>query len=205
MPISRFNKVGTIPSTSTAKSSPVTTNFSKGIKTYKPNDTMTSEELYLAQNARFERIGEYKTRRGFTKLCEPIGKRVLIENYQSSGYSFSEDKKQFGVVVPSNGIICSLKVKMLVTDDTYGIFEARIYDNEDKLIARSCADISAQDSEQEVEFIFVNTPEIKQNEKITVKIGLQHNEDRGFKLAVLGDDIMYQALYSRGRKHSKCL
>lgn len=147
MPTSRFNKVGTIPSTSTAKSSPVTTNFSKGIKTYKPNDTMTSEELYLAQNARFERIGEYKTRRGFTKLCEPIGKRILVENYRSSGYSFGEDKKQFGVVVPSNSIIYSLKVKILVSDDTYGILEARVYNNDDKLITKSCVDIPAQNSE----------------------------------------------------------
>lgn len=192
MPTSRFNKVGTIPSTSTAKSSPVTTNFSKGIKTYKPNDTMTSEELYLAQNARFERIGEYKTRRGFTKLCEPIGKSVLQENYRSSGYSFDANKKQFSIVSIRNGIIYSLKVKMLITDDNYGIFEAKIYNNEDNLIAKSCVNIKTSISEQEVEFVFIDAPEIKQNENITVKIGLQHNEDRGFKLAVLGNDVIYQ-------------
>ena len=192
MPTSHFNKVGTIPSTSTAKSSPVTTNFSKGIKTYKPNDTMTSEELYLAQNARFERIGEYKTRRGFTKLCEPIGKSVLQENYRWSGYSFDANKKQFSIASIRNGIIYSLKVKMLIPDDNYGIFEAKIYNNEDKLIAKSCVNIKASISEQEVEFVFIDAPEIKQNENITVKIGLQHNEDRGFKLAVLGNDVIYQ-------------
>lgn len=192
MPTSRFNKVGTIPSTTTAKSSPVTTNFSKGIKTYKPNDTMTSEELYLAQNARFERIGEYKTRRGFTKLCEPIGKSVLQENYRSSGCSFDANKKQFSIVSIRNGIIYSLKVKMLITDDNYGIFEAKIYNNEDNLIAKSCVNIKTSISEQEVEFVFIDAPEIKQNENITVKIGLQHNEDRGFKLAVLGNDVIYQ-------------
>jgi len=192
MPTSRFNKVGIIPSTSTAKSSPVTTNFSKGIKTYKPNDTMTSEELYLAQNARFERIGEYKTRRGFTKLCEPIGKSVLQENYRSSGYSFDANKKQFSIVSIRNGIIYSLKVKMLITDDNYGIFEAKIYNNEDNLIAKSCVTIKTSISEQEVEFVFIDAPEIKQNENITVKIGLQHNEDREFKLAALGDDVMYR-------------
>jgi hypothetical protein len=192
MPTSHFNKVGTIPSTSTAKSSPVTTNFSKGIKTYKPNDTMTSEELYLAQNARFERIGEYKTRRGFTKLCEPIGKSVLQENYRWSGYSFDANKKQFSIASIRNGIIYSLKVKMLIPDDNYGIFEAKIYNNEDKLIAKSCVNIKASISEQEVEFVFIDAPEIKQNENITMKIGLQHNEDRGFKLAVLGNDVIYQ-------------
>ena len=192
MPTSRFNKAGVIPSISTGKSSPITTNFSKGIKTYKPNDTMTSEELYLAQNARFERIGEYKTRRGFTKLCEPIGKSVLQENYRSSGYSFDANKKQFSIVSIRNGIIYSLKVKMLITDDNYGIFEAKIYNNEDNLIAKSCVNIKTSISEQEVEFVFIDAPEIKQNENITVKIGLQHNEDRDFKLAVLGDDVIYQ-------------
>ncbi len=192
MSTSRFNRAGVIPSISTGKSSPITTNFSKGIKTYKPNDTMTSEELYLAQNARFERIGEYKTRRGFTKLCEPIGKSVLQENYRSSGYSFDANKKQFSIVSIRNGIIYSLKVKMLITDDNYGIFEAKIYNNEDNLIAKSCVNIKTSISEQEVEFVFIDAPEIKQNENITVKIGLQHNEDRGFKLAVLGNDVIYQ-------------
>ena len=192
MPTSRFNRAGVIPSITTGKSSPITTNFSKGIKTYKPNDTMASEELYLAQNARFERIGEYKTRRGFTKLCEPIGKSVLQENYRSSGYSFDANKKQFSIVSIRNGIIYSLKVKMLITDDNYGIFEAKIYNNEDNLIAKSCVNIKTSISEQEVEFVFIDAPEIKQNENITVKIGLQHNEDRGFKLAVLGNDVIYQ-------------
>ena len=51
-----------VPSISTAKSKPVTTNFAKGIYTYKPNDTMTPEEVRLAQDARFDREGEYGTR-----------------------------------------------------------------------------------------------------------------------------------------------
>ena len=70
----RFSKARRIPSVTTKKSSPTTTNFAKGIYTYKPNDTMDFDEIYLAQNARFDRIGEYKTRQGLAKLCEPIGK-----------------------------------------------------------------------------------------------------------------------------------
>ena len=64
MTISNFAKIKSVPSrVSTRKSSPSTTNFAKGIFTYKPNDTMDFDEIYLAQNARFDRIGEYKTRR----------------------------------------------------------------------------------------------------------------------------------------------
>ena len=46
-----------IPSLSTRKSAPVTTNFAKGIYTYKPNDTMDYDEIRLAQDARFDRVG----------------------------------------------------------------------------------------------------------------------------------------------------
>ena len=46
-----------VPSLSTRKSSPVTTNFAKGIYTYKPNDTMDQDEVRLAQDARFDRVG----------------------------------------------------------------------------------------------------------------------------------------------------
>ena len=54
---SLFVKQKTIPSVSTRKSAPTTTNFAAGIYTYKPNDTMDYDEIYLAENARFDRIG----------------------------------------------------------------------------------------------------------------------------------------------------
>lgn len=66
-----------IPSLSTRKSAPFTTNFAKGMSTYKPNDTMASDELRLAMNARFDRVGEYKTRRGSNPISELIDATAL--------------------------------------------------------------------------------------------------------------------------------
>ena len=77
---SNFSKQRSIPNITTRKSSPMTTNFAKGIYTYKPNDTMGLDELRLAQDARFDRVGEYGTRLGYKKLSEPIGKAVLGSN-----------------------------------------------------------------------------------------------------------------------------
>ena len=68
-----------IPSLSTRKSAPVTTNFAKGIYTYKPNDTMDSTEIRLAQDARFDRVGEYGTRLGYKMLMEPMGKVIAYD------------------------------------------------------------------------------------------------------------------------------
>lgn len=74
MNVTKFSKARRIPTKlSTAKSSPTTTNFAKGIYTYKANDLMDYDEIYLAQNARFERIGEYKTRYGLRNYLGPIG------------------------------------------------------------------------------------------------------------------------------------
>ena len=72
MVATNFSKAKRIPSTgvSTKKSSPTTTNFAAGIYTYKPNDTMDYDEILLAQNARFDRIGEYATRHGLATLSE---------------------------------------------------------------------------------------------------------------------------------------
>ena len=66
-----FSRALKIPAkVTTNKSAPTTTNFAKGIFTYKPNDTMDYDEIYLAQNARFDRIGEYITRRGINKMSQ---------------------------------------------------------------------------------------------------------------------------------------
>lgn len=77
-----------IPSLSTRKSAPFTTNFAEGMTTYKPNDTMKSDELRLAMNARFDRVGEYKTRRGSNPISELISKTALNtapESEQAAG------------------------------------------------------------------------------------------------------------------------
>ena len=61
-----------VPNVGTRKSAPTTTNFAKGVATYKPNDTMGTDELRLAQDARFDRVGEYGTRSGLKALSSNI-------------------------------------------------------------------------------------------------------------------------------------
>lgn len=70
---------------STKKSAPTTTNFSKGINTYLPNDILEYEQVRIAQNVRFDRIGEYKTRTGIRALTEPDGLTTIIDHPISGG------------------------------------------------------------------------------------------------------------------------
>lgn len=81
MAISNFPRTRKIPTkVTTKKSVPTTTNFAKGIYTYKPNDAMDLDEIYLAQNARFDRIGEYKTRCGLHNYAM-TNEAITIDNW----------------------------------------------------------------------------------------------------------------------------
>lgn len=139
MTISNFTRIKKIPtSVTTKKSAPTTTNFAKGIFTYKPNDLMDFDEIYLAQNARFDRIGEYKTRRGIEKLCEPIGKYSVVDNYvQNYNMTPVENVQiEFSTTTP----IYSINVTVAASNATdYGVLELDLYDEENKLVSRSCA------------------------------------------------------------------
>ena len=166
-----------IPSLSTAKSKPVTTNFAKGIYTYKPNDAMTSEEIRLAQDARFDRVGEYGTRLGYKKLSDPIGKTSLTSNT-----SVSYDTKAAGSVTAyqymasADNPIYSVKVKLAKTTDNYVVPKVIISIDGDE-VAYSCIDPSTLTSSiADYEAIFTNCPNLYNSEQLEVTIGVQTGE-----------------------------
>ena len=140
MVVSRFSKAKAIPSgVSTRKSSPSTTNFAKGIFTYKPNDTMGYDEVYLAQNARFDRIGEYKTRRGLGKMCEPIGKTKTQDTY--SGAYTMVDVENAELTISSSDPIYSINLTVATTNATdYGVLQLSLLDANNRVVATSCAE-----------------------------------------------------------------
>ena len=187
MTISRFSKTKAIPSISTKKSSPSTTNFAKGIYTYKPNDTMDYDEVYLAQNARFDRIGEYKTRRGLAKLCEPIGKSTVSSNYTSSYTMKSVDGLSLAITVSSP--IYSINLTVASTNNTdYGVLQAVLLDSDDNVVATSCAN-NLTTTPTDTEFIFKDAP----TGNLTLKLSTQGIAKQKFKVAtVSGNTLMYK-------------
>lgn len=181
MPTSNFSKARKIPNITTRKSSPTTTNFAKGIYTYKPNDTMALDEVYLAQNARFDRIGEYKTRRGLKKMCEPIGKSIKQNTYSLSYWS--RDAEKTDLTITSGSPIYSITVYAKASSATdYGVLEMTLLDENNKVISRSCAKVT-KTSYSDVEFVFNNAPKGTFN----VKIATQGNAAQVFKIACPND------------------
>lgn len=150
-----FSKARRIPSITTRKSAPSTTNFAKGIYTYKPNDAMDFDEIYLAQNARFDRIGEYKTRRGLDKFIDPIGSTIdennFTEDYEMVHWS------NFALEGTYQSNYPLYKVTLVIAADSesdYCTLQLNAYDDEGKLKGTTCAKVTSTEP-TEIDFNFI--------------------------------------------------
>ena len=189
MVLTNFSKAKTVPaSTTTKKSAPSTTNFAKGIFTYKPNDTMDYDEIYLAQNARFDRIGEYKTRRGLDKMCEPIGKTTAFSNYDPS-YDMV-NAADIEATISSEDPIYSINLTVAASNATdYGVLVLALLDGDGNVVATSCAQ-NLTTTPTDTEFIFKDGP----TGTFTVQLGTQGIGQQAFTVACLAGTttLMYK-------------
>lgn len=206
MPISNFAKRRSVPSKATTKkSAPTTTDFAKGINTYKPNDLMRLDELHLAQDARFDRIGEYKTRKGLSGLSVPVGKTEAYNNF-AAGYEMKnvDPEKTYLVVMtpPTSSVIYSLTLKVsksVPLEDDYGILQIDILSNDDAIIASSCVDpLSVGINEQDIEVPFMQAPDA--GSTLRVHIHPQFGSTAVFQVAELDNSLMCKVnTASKGR------
>lgn len=191
MAVSNFSKAKAIPTKmSTRKSSPTTTNFAKGIYTYKPNDTMDLDEVYLAQNARFDRIGEYKTRRGLKVLCEPIGKTKETDTY-SGAYTMVPVENSTLTITSANTIYSIFLTVAATTATDYGVLELTLLDEDENVVARSCAQ-NLTTTPTDTEFVFKNAP----SGTFTVKLATQGTAPQKFTVACLSGNTPMYKLYT---------
>ena len=188
MTVTNFSKARAIPSKATTKkSSPTTTNFAKGIFTYKPNDTMDFDEIYLAQNARFDRIGEYKTRRGLAKLCEPIGKTKAQDTY-SVTYTMKKAANAHLTITSANPIYSIFLTVAASNATNYGVLQISLLDANNDVVATSCAQ-NLTTTPTSTEFVFKGAP----SGTFTVAMATQGIGTQDFEVAcVSGTTPMYQ-------------
>ena len=160
-----------IPSLSTRKSAPVTTNFAKGIYTYKPNDTMDYDEIRLAQDARFDRVGEYGTRLGYKKLSEPIGKTILANSSSGTMQTVPGDQvSPYSFTAAADNVIYSVKVWLQATEGASYVVPKIILSVNGEEVASSCAEI---DKAFNTEVVFMNCPNVFNGENVEISLGVQ--------------------------------
>lgn len=188
-----------IPSLSTRKSAPVTTNFAKGIYTYRPNDTMDSTEIRLAQDARFDRVGEYGTRLGYKMLMEPMGKVITYDNRSSApaAYTTSNHITPVTFTASSDFTLCSVKVwPFLVSQGVYSVGAVTVYVDNAKVTESYFLNDSYQNAQQK-EVYFLDAPTISNGS--TVKIEFTATRGDATQLGVRvnpGTTTPYMVLHS---------
>ena len=166
-----------IPSVGTRKSAPTTTNFAKGVATYKPNDTMGSDELRLAQDARFDRVGEYGTRSGLKALSSNI--IGLTTNGATTGLtaSLATITESYTYTASTNARICGFRLEAKrVGDATKApIAKLSLYIN-DELADTTCINPSdLETSDGSFDALFNAAPDIVSGDIVTIKVTAQAN------------------------------
>jgi hypothetical protein len=170
-----------VPNIGTRKSAPATTNFAKGIATYKPNDMMGTDELRLAQDARFDRVGEYGTRSGLKALSSNIigleavstttGILKMVDRVTGEYLAFAED----------NYRVCGFRVNASVHGDAKKapIVKFTLY-IDGEYADSACLDPTDLDSgSTTIDVLFNSAPDVERGFPFTVKVGLQHPEQAG--------------------------
>lgn len=187
---SRFTNIKTIPNVSTGKSSPSTTNFADGISTYKPNDTMKNSELRLAQDARFDRIGEYKTRIGYKKLSNPIGYTTLATNTVGVAEDTNlADVKPYTFTPEADAVVYSVIVQIKGAKELYAVPCISLWAGDEKIAETFVDPAGIGSSYNSLEAVFMNTPNVYANEEIEVRISTQNNNASDYIVAT-DEDIL---------------
>lgn len=192
---SNFSRSRNIPKKiTTRKSAPTTTNFAKGINTYKPNDLMKLDELHLAQDGRFDRIGEYKTRKGLSELSTPVGKTKVYDNtagsYDMSPVDGSSYLVSLNAAPANNTVICSLSLIVRKLSDDYGVLRVDLLSqDQSEIIGTSCVDLSniVAETDTSVEVQFVQAPDAVQ--VFYVRLTMQLGSVTGVQVATVLDSL----------------
>ena len=189
---SRFTGRG-VPSLSTRKSEPVTTNFARGIYTYKPNDTMADNEIRLAQDARFDRVGEYGTRLGYKKQSEPIGKTTVSSNYGAYTSGSADTANNYTYTAVANGTLYSVNVtfaKKATSIDDYIVPKVIVAVNGDYLTSACVNPKSLTTGLIDFEVVFNDAPSFSASDVITVSLSTQEGDLSGLATAIVTGDII---------------
>lgn len=159
-----------IPNIGTKRSKPITTNFAKGIYTYKPNDTMGLDEIRLAQDARFDRVGEYGTRKGLKALSSNIIGLTAIGSVTGTTTSLSAITSVYSYTATANARICGfrLNVKRIGDANTLPIAKLILSIN-GSAVDSSCinpSELETTDSQYDV--LFNSAPDIVNGDNVEI-------------------------------------
>lgn len=159
-----------VPNIGTKRSNPITTNFAKGIYTYKPNDTMGLDEIRLAQDARFDRVGEYGTRKGLKALSSNIIGLTAIGTVTGATTSLSAITSVYSFTATGNARICGFRLNAKRIGDANNVPIAKlILSINGSAVDSSCinpSELETTDSQYDV--LFNSAPDIENGDNVEI-------------------------------------
>ena len=175
---SNFTKAS-VPNIGTKRSNPVTTNFAKGVFTYKPNDTMASDELRLAQDARFDRVGEYGTRKGIKALSSNIIGLTATGTASTTPGTYADITDPWTYTASADARICGFRYKaLLVGDATKAAILTLTLSVNNEIVDKTAINPAELTSTlAEYDALFNTAPDIKNGDTVKITLGAQNAED----------------------------
>ena len=168
-----------IPNIGTKRSQPVTTNFAKGVYTYKPNDTMGLDELRLAQDARFDRVGEYGTRKGLKALSSNIIGLTATGTASTTPGTYADITNPWTYTASANARICGFRYKALLVGDAdkAAILTFTLSINNEVVDKTAINPAELTQSLAEYDALFNSAPDIKNGDTIKITLGAQNADN----------------------------
>lgn len=168
-----------IPNIGTKRSQPVTTNFAKGVYTYKPNDTMGLDELRLAQDARFDRVGEYGTRKGLKALSSNIIGLTATGTASTTPGTYADITSPWTYTASANSRICGFRYKALLVGDANkaAILTFTLSINNEVVDKTAINPAELTQSLAEYDALFNSAPDIKNGDTVKITLGAQNSDN----------------------------
>jgi hypothetical protein len=138
---------------------------------------MKNSELRLAQDARFDRIGEYKTRRGYKSVGTPIGYASLSSNLSSATTDTAITEVEPYTFAGSNATIYSVKLKIKSSGvSPYAVPSVGLYKGTELISEAFINPDAITSTYQTLEAVFMDAPAITTGNTYSIKIGTQENK-----------------------------
>lgn len=168
-----------VPNIGTKRSNPVTTNFAKGVYTYKPNDTMGLDELRLAQDARFDRVGEYGTRKGLKALSSNIIGLIATGTASTTPGTYADITSPWTYTASANARICGFRYKALLVGDATkaAILTFTLSVNNEVVDKTAINPAELTQSLAEYDALFNSAPDIKNGDTVKITLGAQNADN----------------------------
>lgn len=168
-----------IPNIGTKRSQPVTTNFAKGVYTYKPNDTMGLDELRLAQDARFDRVGEYGTRKGLKALSSNIIGLTATGTASTTPGTYADITSPWTYTASANARICGFRYKALLVGDAKkaAILTFTLSINNEVVDKTAINPAELTQSLAEYDALFNSAPDIENGDVVKIMLGAQNADN----------------------------